>query len=58
MSFRRSLPPPVLPAVHGDDGALHGAATAALDHVLPEAGLTAWADERTSADPQRATGQR
>lgn len=58
MSFRRSLPPPVLPAVHGDDGALHGAATAALDHVLTEAGLTAWADERTSADPQRATGQR
>ena len=58
MTFRRSLPPPVLPAVHGDDGALHGAAAAALDLVLTEAGLTASADERPSSGRPRATGQR
>lgn len=58
MNFRRSLPPPVLPAVHGDDGALHGAAAAALDHVLTQSGLTAWADEQTSAGGQLALGQR
>ncbi|WP_083982723.1 ROK family transcriptional regulator [Actinomadura hibisca] len=43
MTFRRADPPPVLAAVLGDDGALHGAALTALDDVLTEAGLNAWA---------------
>jgi predicted NBD/HSP70 family sugar kinase len=43
MAFRRSLPPPVRAATHGEDGALHGAAAAGLDLVLSEAGLDAWA---------------
>jgi len=46
MTFRRDRPPPVHAAAHGDDGALHGAAEIGLDHILTEAGLTAWADDR------------
>lgn len=42
MRFRRADPPRVLAAVLGDDGALHGAALTALDHVLTEAGMNAW----------------
>ncbi|GAA3446884.1 xylose repressor [Planomonospora venezuelensis] len=47
MRFRRSDPPPVVAAVLGGDGALHGAAVTALDGVLTEEGLSAWAAERT-----------
>ncbi|GAA3168156.1 ROK family transcriptional regulator [Planomonospora alba] len=47
MRFRRPAPPPVVAAVLGGDGALHGAAAAGLDHVLTEEGLSAWAAERT-----------
>jgi len=43
MTFRRGQPPPVVDAVHGDDGALHGAAVLALDQVTSEAALAAWA---------------
>ncbi|MFD1930385.1 MULTISPECIES: ROK family transcriptional regulator [Nonomuraea] len=43
MRFRRADPPRVLAAVLGDDGALHGAALTALDHVLTETGMNAWA---------------
>lgn len=46
MRFRRPDPPPVLAAVLGGDGALHGAAAMALDHVLTEEGLGAWAAGR------------
>ncbi len=47
MSFRRLDPPPVVAAVLGEDGALHGAAATALDQVLTEEGLGAWAAERS-----------
>lgn len=50
MRFRRTDPPPVVAAVLGEDGALHGAALTALDHVLTEDGLSAWA-ARHSARP-------
>ncbi|WP_326822891.1 ROK family transcriptional regulator [Streptosporangium sp. NBC_01756] len=46
MSFRRPDPPPVVAAVLGEDGALHGAAATALDQVLTEESLGAWAAER------------
>lgn len=46
MRFRRPDPPPVVAATLGGDGALHGAAATALDHVLTEEGLGAWAAER------------
>lgn len=39
MAFRRAAPVPVLDAVHGDDGALHGAAALALDHATSPEGL-------------------
>lgn len=39
MAFRREDPVPVLDAVHGDDGALHGAAALALDHATSPEGL-------------------
>ncbi|MHC1560334.1 ROK family transcriptional regulator [Actinomycetospora sp. C-140] len=39
MAFRREHPVPVLDAVHGDDGALHGAAALALDHATSAEGL-------------------
>ncbi|MDD7938983.1 ROK family transcriptional regulator [Actinomycetospora lutea] len=39
MAFRRAQPVPVLDAVHGDDGALHGAAALALDHATSPEGL-------------------
>ncbi|PVZ14440.1 ROK family transcriptional regulator [Actinomycetospora cinnamomea] len=41
MAFRRDRPVPVLDAVHGDDGALHGAAALALDHATSAEGLAA-----------------
>ncbi|HLU55086.1 MAG TPA: ROK family transcriptional regulator [Pseudonocardia sp.] len=43
MAFRRATPPPLRPAALGDDAALHGAAATALDAVLTEESLTAWA---------------
>ncbi|WP_084007958.1 ROK family transcriptional regulator [Planomonospora sphaerica] len=46
MRFRRPDPPPVVAAALGGDGALHGAAVTALDGVLTEEGLSAWAAER------------
>ncbi|WP_328309137.1 ROK family transcriptional regulator [Actinomycetospora sp. NBC_00405] len=39
MAFRRADPVPVLDAVHGDDGALRGAAALALDHATSPEGL-------------------
>ena len=39
MAFRRDDPVPVLDAVHGDDGALHGAAALALDRATSPEGL-------------------
>jgi predicted NBD/HSP70 family sugar kinase len=42
MRFRRDAPPPVRTAVHGDDGALQGAAEVGLDAVITEGGLDAW----------------
>lgn len=44
MHFRRTQPPPVLDAQHGDDGALHGAIAVGLDHITSESALAAWAD--------------
>jgi hypothetical protein len=32
----------VVDAVHGDDGALHGAAILALDHITSETALAEW----------------
>ncbi|MBG0828246.1 ROK family protein [Planomonospora sp. ID67723] len=46
MRFRRPSPPPVVAASLGGDGALHGAAVTALDSLLTEEGLSAWAAER------------
>lgn len=43
MTFRRATPPPLRTAALGDDAALHGAAATALDAVLTEEALTAWA---------------
>ena len=42
MAFHRGQPPPVVDAAHGDDGALHGAAILALDHVTSETALAEW----------------
>lgn len=39
MAFRRDDPVPVLDALHGDDGALSGAAALALDHATSPEGL-------------------
>ncbi|MEJ2860471.1 ROK family transcriptional regulator [Actinomycetospora flava] len=39
MAFRRDDPVPVLDALHGDDGALYGAAALALDHATSPEGL-------------------
>ncbi|MDL4813427.1 ROK family transcriptional regulator [Actinomadura opuntiae] len=47
MRFRRPDPPPVVAAALGRDGALHGAVVTALDHVLTEDGLAAWASLRS-----------
>jgi hypothetical protein len=49
MRFRRPNPPPVVAAALGRDGALHGAVVTALDHVLTEDGLAAWAALRSPA---------
>ncbi|MFC4062010.1 ROK family transcriptional regulator [Planomonospora corallina] len=46
MRFHREAPPPVVPAALGGDGVLYGAAATALDHVLTEEGLSAWAAGR------------
>jgi predicted NBD/HSP70 family sugar kinase len=51
MTHRRAHPPPVLDAVHGSDGALHGAAAVALDHITDPAGLAAWADDPRPHSP-------
>jgi predicted NBD/HSP70 family sugar kinase len=42
MAFRRDAPPPVLASALGADGPLVGAAEAAFDGVLTDAGLEAW----------------
>lgn len=44
MRFRRDRLPPVVDSVHGDDGALQGAAAVALDHVTTESALAGWAE--------------
>ena len=51
MRFRRSNPPPVVAAALGRDGALQGAVVTALDHVLTEDGLAAWAALRSPRSP-------
>jgi len=45
MAFRRTAPPPIADAAHGDDGALHGAGAVGLDAITTEAALEAWAAE-------------
>ncbi|MFC4947235.1 ROK family transcriptional regulator [Pseudonocardia sp. GCM10023141] len=45
MTFRKDEPPPVLTALHGADGALHGAAAVGLDLISTPAALAAWAME-------------
>ncbi|GAA0235106.1 ROK family protein [Cryptosporangium japonicum] len=42
MTFRRDRPPPVRDAVHGDLGALQGAAEVGVDHLTTESALAAW----------------
>ena len=49
MTFRRSAPPEVLDAHHGEEGAIHGAAIAALDATITEPGLAAWAISRVGS---------
>jgi len=53
MRFRRTGPPPVVPAAYSEDGAPRGALAAGLDVVLTEAGLDAWSAEK--AGPVRLT---
>ena len=48
MGFRRRQPTPLVPAALGEEGALVGAAAAALDVVLSEQGLRDWAAVRAS----------
>ena len=48
MGFRRRQPTPLVPAALGEEGALVGAAAAALDVVLSEQGLRDWATVRAS----------
>ncbi len=50
MTFRRSAPPDVLDAHHGEAGPLHGAAIAALDATITEPGLAAWARTRLHSE--------
>jgi predicted NBD/HSP70 family sugar kinase len=45
MTFRRADPPAVRDAVHGEDGALRGAAAVAMDEVISERGIAAWAGD-------------
>ena len=42
----RLAAPDEFAAAFGEDGALHGAVTAALDEVVSEPGLAAWAAAR------------
>lgn len=51
MGFRKAHPTPVHAAVHGDDGALHGAVEVGLDLVVSEEGLASWASDRRQALP-------
>jgi len=44
MAFHRAGPPPVLDAVHGEDGALRGAVAVGLDRITTESALADWAD--------------
>jgi predicted NBD/HSP70 family sugar kinase len=46
MAFRKSSPPPVRDAEHGEDGPLHGAVALALDNVTTAAGLADWAERQ------------
>ncbi|MEV3936903.1 ROK family transcriptional regulator [Glycomyces sp. NPDC049804] len=47
MGFRRDDPPPVVPSVLGPNAPLLGAAEAAWDMILTEAGIAAWTEERS-----------
>jgi hypothetical protein len=42
MRYRTLPPPPLVPARFGEDGPVLGAAEAAFDDVLTDAGLHAW----------------
>ena len=42
MAFRKSSPPPVRDAEHGEDGPLHGAVALALDRITTPVGLAEW----------------
>ena len=46
MRFRRDMVPAVVDAVHGDGGALHGAAIVGLDATITEPGLERWSRRR------------
>jgi predicted NBD/HSP70 family sugar kinase len=56
MTFLRGQPPAVRTAAHGEDGALRGAVAAALDRVLSEAGLDAWAQAQRDDRPTARKG--
>jgi len=51
---RRDEPVPVIDAVHGEDGALHGAAAIGLDQISSPTSLALWADEQLSLIDSRA----
>lgn len=46
MGFRRDDPPRVLPSVLGPDAPILGAAEAAWDMILTEAGIASWTEQR------------
>lgn len=46
MSYRRTAPPPVLDALHGEDGSLLGAAAVGVDHLTTSRSLADWAQLR------------
>lgn len=51
MSSLRADPPPVLDALHGEEGALRGAAAVGLDRITTAAALAAWAAEQGEQQP-------
>lgn len=51
MTSLRADPPPVLDALHGDEGALRGAAAVGLDRITTAAALAAWAAEQGEPAP-------
>jgi hypothetical protein len=46
MRFRRTDPPPLVPAKFPDEGSLRGAAELAFDTILSDAGIDRWQHRR------------